>query len=713
MNQMNQMNQTKQRKQIATVNRYLPLLALLLFITAFTARGAFGRELQVQVTYGQTQARSMLDMINSFRTGSDAWAWNSSDTQKVMYSNLKPLRYDYELEKAAMLRAAELVISYSHTRPDGSSCFTAGGWGTSRNAYGNRAGENIAYGYRSAAAVFTAWQETDLPYSGQGHRRNMLDQQFTSVGIGHVICNGVHYWVQEFGASGAVQDAAESVDGDISVPASFQDTYFAGFNMIAADGSDHVKVQYGEQAALPDLTLYARFTSGVSLPISAVLSWTVEDPEIASIEGGRILGNKTGTTSLSTSYNGIIFHYEIQVLPCDISSCTVTAEDQLYTGSALKPSVTVTGNGKTLSPSDYTVQYGNNLHAGNASVTVKGQGNYTGTASGSFVIRPLDLSAGSLEPISDITYTGQALTPAVTVRVNGNTLKEGTDFTTSWSSNKDAGQANMTVNGKGDYTGSLGQSFRILPADLSQAVLKVSDAAYTGQAQTPAVTITWNGQQLVPEKDYTLTYSNNTEVGTAAVRADGTGNFHNSVSASFKILKPMPVSLPAGTKFTASGAQYQVITQGKSKEATVRYLRPSASKAKATVPSTVTYQKIVYKVTSIYKNAFKNHTEITSAVLGNYVTAIGSGAFYGCRNLKSVTIGSRTASIGKQAFYGCKNLKSITIKSSRLKAAKLGANAFKGIHSAAVFKVPGAKVRYYRIILKKAGAGNKAVFTAT
>ena len=60
-----------------------------------------------QVEYAQTDARSMLEMVNNFRTGSEAWAWNESNTEKIFYDNLSPLTYDYELEKVAMQRRVQ------------------------------------------------------------------------------------------------------------------------------------------------------------------------------------------------------------------------------------------------------------------------------------------------------------------------------------------------------------------------------------------------------------------------------------------------------------------------------------------------------------------------------------------------------------------------------------------------------------------------------
>ena len=141
----------------------------------------------------------MLNTINNFRTGKNAWYWNQNNKTKTTCKNLGKLKYSYELEKVAMQRAAEIALSYSHTRPDGTSCKTA--FPKTSTSYW---GENIAYGYSNAASVFKAWEEANEKYSGQGHRRNMLHSKYNTVGIAHIVVNGVDYWVQEFGGDKTV-----------------------------------------------------------------------------------------------------------------------------------------------------------------------------------------------------------------------------------------------------------------------------------------------------------------------------------------------------------------------------------------------------------------------------------------------------------------------------------------------------------------------------
>ena len=119
-----------------------------------------------------------------------------------------------------------------------------------------------------------------------------------------------------------------------------------------------------------------------------------------------------------------------------------------------------------------------------------------------------------------------------------------------------------------------------------------------------------------------------------------------------------------------------------------------------TIPATVTYRKMKFKVTEISKNAFKKQKKLTKVTIGNNVTKIGANAFYGDKKLSKVTIGKNVTNIGANAFYGDKKLSKVTIKGKNLK--KIGKNAFKKIKKSATFKVPKGKAKAYKNMLKKA-----------
>ncbi|MCQ2249184.1 MAG: CAP domain-containing protein [Treponema sp.] len=118
--------------------------------------------------------------VNAFRSGNEAWYWNSDNSTKTDLSGkLEKLVLDEKLCMAAQVRAGEIAESFSHTRPDGSSCFSV--LKESSIAYSG-CGENIAKGHKGGIDTFLQWKEDNYKYSGQGHRRNMLGN-YTKIGI--------------------------------------------------------------------------------------------------------------------------------------------------------------------------------------------------------------------------------------------------------------------------------------------------------------------------------------------------------------------------------------------------------------------------------------------------------------------------------------------------------------------------------------------------
>ena len=117
------------------------------------------------------------------------------------------------------------------------------------------------------------------------------------------------------------------------------------------------------------------------------------------------------------------------------------------------------------------------------------------------------------------------------------------------------------------------------------------------------------------------------------------------------------------------------------------------------------YRRVTYQVSGISAQAFAGSKNLKKVIIGDQVASIGAGAFRNCKNLKSVVIGKGVKGIPARAFGGCKALKRITIKSGKLK--KGGRNAFKGIHAKAVIKVPKAKLKAYKKLLKNKGQGKK------
>lgn len=237
------MEQNKRYKKGYKISITIAVIISLLDFTSIQTLASGNTTLgNIQVCYGQTEGRSILDMINNLRTGSDAWYWNEDNRTKTYCKNLNELSYDYELEKFAMQRAAEIAVYFSHTRPNGKSCFSI--YEENGLEYGY-VGENIAYGYMTAEAVNEAFWEANQMYNGQGHRRNMLGGNYKTVGIGHAYYNGVHYWVEEFSSEQYSHEKTEPEDGNVTVQIELDSTH-AIANTTPTQVSSNCKVTFHE-----------------------------------------------------------------------------------------------------------------------------------------------------------------------------------------------------------------------------------------------------------------------------------------------------------------------------------------------------------------------------------------------------------------------------------------------------------------------------------
>ena len=254
----------------------------------------------ISVKYGQTEGRKIFDMINEMRTDSfDAWCWNDDNETKTRYDNLNELAYDYDLERIATKRAAELALLFDHGRPNGESFFSI--YEEEGITY-RAAGENIAMGYRTAEAVNAAWREDGEPYNGQGHRRNMLNPKFNCVGIGHVYLDGCHYWVEEFAYRTSVNTTETTAnDSEQTMSLSVPKSKVTGLK-VAFDKTSY-SLRTGESIEVKltaKLTVFGSDTIVTDLP-----AISINDPSIATYSNGKITGVAEGSTTLTASLYGL------------------------------------------------------------------------------------------------------------------------------------------------------------------------------------------------------------------------------------------------------------------------------------------------------------------------------------------------------------------------------------------------------------------------
>ncbi len=182
-----------------------------------------------------------------------------------------------------------------------------------------------------------------------------------------------------------------------------------------------------------------------------------------------------------------------------IASVTLTSTRFTYTGNAIITSVTVKDStGVPVPSTGYNVFYSNNVKKGTAKVTVKGKGNYTGTITKTFTISAANLNKTRLSGVSaSYKYTGKNITPTVSVAFGSKKLVKNTDYTVSYSSNKAIGTAKVTIKGKGNFTGTITKTFKIVPKTVT--IKSVSSP------KTKQLKVTWNADKTVT--GYEILYS--------------------------------------------------------------------------------------------------------------------------------------------------------------------------------------------------------------
>ena len=232
---------------------------------------------------------------------------------------------------------------------------------------------------------------------------------------------------------------------------------------------------------------------------------------------------------------------EVSLDDCQIS---LLQDQYVYDGSSKKPAVTVTYKGQVLiQNTDYTVTYTNDTNAGNAVATVTGKGIFAGSKNLNYIIEAIDIGSYKLEIQSDsYNYDATEKKPEVKVVISEIAGKKyylnASSYTVKYENNKNVGTANVTVTGAGSYSGELKGTFKILPRDIAGATVITSQKSYgyTGKEIKPEVAVTLSdGTGLIFGTDYTVSYEDNTDIGTATVNVTGRGNYTGKAKGSFGI----------------------------------------------------------------------------------------------------------------------------------------------------------------------------------
>ena len=229
---------------------------------------------------------------------------------------------------------------------------------------------------------------------------------------------------------------------------------------------------------------------------------------------------------------------------------------------------------------------------------------------------------------STYAYDGKAKKPGVTVKLNGKTLKNGTDYTVSYSNNIKVGTAKVTITGKGNYTGSVSKTYSIKNNFKKATVSGISTKAFTGKNITQSITVKYNGKTLKNGTDYTVSYSNNKSIGTATVKITGKGSYTGTVTKTFKI-NPAKQEIQ---KLTAKSKAFFVDWAQKGSATGYEIQYATNSKFTSAKKVTITNNKTDTKTISKLSGKKKYYVRVRS-----YTTVKGTKYYGAWSSVKNVT----------------------------------------------------------------------------
>ena len=264
---------------------------------------------------------------------------------------------------------------------------------------------------------------------------------------------------------------------------------------------------------------------------------------------------------------------------------SLSSTSLVYTGSELKPEVTVKDGKTVIDPSEYTVEYSNNVNVGTGMVIVmdKSGGNYIVNGSTTFQIISADLGITPPTPKANLVYNGKDQPLIEPGKAEGGTMEYSLDratYTTEIPTGKEAKEYKVYYRVSGDpnhqdeVATSLSVTISPKVVSLPTIILEPANFVYDGAEKQPAVTVK-DGDYVIPATEYTVKYKDNTAVGTGTVvisDKDG-GNYTVTGTAEFSIIAAVAgVTLPeAKSGLVYNMAEQELIVPGSAVGAKMEY----------------------------------------------------------------------------------------------------------------------------------------------
>lgn len=279
------------------------------------------------------------------------------------------------------------------------------------------------------------------------------------------------------------------------------------------------------------------------------LQWTYEEDEnYTDIKSGEKIAASVNGTYYIKAVDNVGNEETLEILVNKlINNFSITCDDIEY-GDELTPKVNDNSSGvketieykiKDADDKTYTKTAPSALGDYVVRVTIDATGRYQhAVKTKEFSINQREINQDMITLIDNLTYTGSPLTPKPSVTVDAALLVLDKDYTVEYKSNLNVGDAEVSITGIGNYTGNVILSFTIVPKEITFKVDPVESVIYTGDLQTPVITVRDNEFELMLDRDYSVSYTENKNAGQADITIEGKGNYEGSDgSATFVIDK--------------------------------------------------------------------------------------------------------------------------------------------------------------------------------
>ena len=218
-----------------------------------------------------------------------------------------------------------------------------------------------------------------------------------------------------------------------------------------------------------------------------------------------------------------------------------------YSGRSITPITAIRYNDiRLLEGRDYTVEYKNNVNVGQAQATIKGKGRFTGTITEYFwIVENEGDKVSLLNDETEVTgldtciYNGKPhVLTNIKVRIGNILLEKDKDYTLEFNDNISVGKGKVLITGMGIYKDTINAEFTIRADSVAYADISgITDKVYTGKEITQSIIVKFGETVLTEGKDYTVSYRNNVNAGTATVVITGKGTYDGTTEKTFTIGK--------------------------------------------------------------------------------------------------------------------------------------------------------------------------------